>query len=44
MKVPKVVQQCVGFKQAVGPRCRAESVILKAFCKARLRSLTGEMK
>jgi site-specific recombinase XerD len=34
MKVSQVVEEYVGLKQAMGSRFHAESVILKAFCKA----------
>ena len=34
MKVSQAVQEYVGLKQAMGSRFHAESVILKAFCKA----------
>jgi site-specific recombinase XerD len=34
MKLSQVVQEYVGLKQAMGSRFHAESVILKAFCKA----------
>jgi site-specific recombinase XerD len=34
MKVSHVVEEYVGLKQAMGSRFHAESVILKAFCKA----------
>jgi site-specific recombinase XerD len=34
MKVSQIVEEYVGLKQAMGSRFHAESVILKAFCKA----------
>lgn len=34
MTLPQAIQQYVGLKQAMGCRFHAESVILKAFCKA----------
>ena len=34
MKLAQVVQEYVGLKQAMGSRFHAESVILKAFCRA----------
>ena len=34
MKISQVVQEYVGLKQAMGSRFHAESVILKAFCRA----------